>query len=384
MNINNIEIRKETEADYLATEELCLRAFWNLHGQGCDEHLLVRKLRQHEDYLPEISRIATIDGNVAATIMYSKAVIRDGESEYPIITFGPLAVDPMYQNTGVGGKLLKYTMELAREAGFPGIVIFGEPKYYPKHGFVTADHFGFTDAGGNNFDAFMACELQDGAFNHMKGKFHESALLETLTEEEAEKMCKEFKPILKGKFPCQWTYPNASQEKNGYHLEPAKHYLRESRRLFNEYIEELSQYNPWLGEQKDENGNYLEKVYEKYFTTVEKKPYVIFVEDKAVGFTVMSVPDADEQEDGCISYIEEMFVEKQYRGKGIATDIVKRFLKQQEGMCGFSVLKKNEAAVSIWEKLLKEEGYHYKKVDEDEQIWSYFVERKCQQEDTNS
>lgn len=383
MKIDKLEIRKETEKDYHATEELCLRAFWNLHGPGCDEHLLVRKLRIHEDYLPEISRIATVNGNVAAVIMYSKAEIRDGEKVYPVITFGPLAVDPAYQNTGVGGKLLRHTMELAKQAGFPGIVIFGEPKYYPKHGFVTADHFGFTDAGGNNFDAFMACELQDGAFEHMKGKFHESEVFETLSREVAEEISKEFKPLLKGNFPCQWTYSNAEQKKDGYHLEPAKHYLKESRRLFNAYIEELSQYNPWLAGQKDEQGNYLQRIYEEYFTTVEKHPYVIFVGEAAVGLAVMSAASAEEQADGCISYIEEIFVEKLYRGKGIATDIVKRFLGQQEGTCGLSVLKKNVAAVAIWEKLLREECYSYKKIDEDEKVRNYYVERKCPEEDAN-
>ena len=39
-------------------------AFWNKHHLGCDEHYLVHKLRQHKDYLPELSRIAVKDGEV--------------------------------------------------------------------------------------------------------------------------------------------------------------------------------------------------------------------------------------------------------------------------------------------------------------------------------
>lgn len=370
----DIEIRKEEEKDYLATEEMCLRAFWNLHGTGCNEHLLVRKLRKNEDYIPELSRIATIDGKVVATIMYSKAVIRDGEKEYPVITFGPLAVDPMYQNTGIGGKLLRYTIELAKEAGYPGILIFGEPKYYPKHGFVTADHFGFTDPDGKNYDAFMAFELQEGAFSNMKGKFFESEMFETLTMEEADEMAKEFQPILKGKFPCQWSYENANQEKDGYHVEPAEHYLKEFRSLFNEYIEELALYKPWFADKKDEWGNYLTPVHDEFFSAVEKKPFVIFDDDKAVGITVMSVPNAEELEDDCLSYIEEMYVEKASRGKGIATDIVKRYLRQQNGNVGFCVLKKNKKAVDIWEELMEKEGYKWKRFESDEDTWFYRVE----------
>lgn len=376
MNQNiNIEIRKEKEADYLATEEMCLRAFWNLHGPGCNEHLLVRKLRQHEDYLPELSRIATVDGKVVAAIMYSKAVIRDGETEFPVLTFGPLAVDPMYQNTGIGGKLLTYTMEIAKEEGYPGILIFGEPKYYPKHGFVTADHFGFTDANGNNFDAFMAYELKEGAFSNRKGKFYESDVFETLSMEEADEMAREFRPILKGNFPCQWSYENATQEKDGYHLEPANHYVKEFRSLFNEYIEELALYKPWFADKKDEQGNYLLPVQDEFFTAVEKKPYVIFEKDKAIGITVMSVPNEEELEDGCISYIEEMFIEKKSRGKKIATDIVKRFLRQQDGNVGFCVLKNNDRAVGIWEELIKNEGYRWKRFESEEDTWFYCVEK---------
>lgn len=365
MNTKNIEIRKETEKDYLATEEMCMRAFWNLHSPGCDEHLLVRKLRKDEAYLPELSRIATVDGNVAATIMYSKSVIKDGETEHPVVTFGPLAVDPLYQNTGIGGKLLQYTMQLAREAGYAGIVITGEPKYYPKHGFVTADQFGFTDAEGNTFDAFMAYELVEGAFDGWKGKFFEAPVFEKLSAEEAAEMCKEFKPIVKGNLPCQWTYENASQEKEGYHLEPADHYWREFHKLFEEYIKEIAPYDAQAAE-KNCNG---------YFTAVEKKPYVIFIGEKPVGIAVMSVADADAQEMGCGSFIDELFVEKASRSKGIAGDIVIRYLKQQEGSCGFTAAKRNETAVLILEKILQKGKVNFDKTDVDKDTWFYRIER---------
>ena len=35
--------------------------------------------------------------------------------------------------------LLEETIQLAREAGYIGICITGEPKYYPKRGFFTCD-----------------------------------------------------------------------------------------------------------------------------------------------------------------------------------------------------------------------------------------------------
>ena len=58
--MNNIIIRKETKEDYYATELMTMRAFWNIHGPGCNEHLLVNKLRSAEEYLPELSRVADL------------------------------------------------------------------------------------------------------------------------------------------------------------------------------------------------------------------------------------------------------------------------------------------------------------------------------------
>ena len=39
----SIIIRKETQADYKQTEHMTMRAFWNIHGPGCNEHLLAEK-----------------------------------------------------------------------------------------------------------------------------------------------------------------------------------------------------------------------------------------------------------------------------------------------------------------------------------------------------
>ena len=71
----NIILRKETKEDYYNTEHMTMRAFWNLHGPGCNEHLLVHKLRESEDYIPELSRVAELDGRIVGAIFYSKAFV---------------------------------------------------------------------------------------------------------------------------------------------------------------------------------------------------------------------------------------------------------------------------------------------------------------------
>jgi len=167
-------IRQETPDDFKSVELLTMRAFWNIHGPGCVEHIMVRKIRQSRDYLPNISRVAEMNGKVVGAIYYTKAKVVDDNTEHEIITFGPLAVEPTLQNSGIGKALLDETIKLAKEAGYSGIVITGEPTYYPKIGFVTCDKFGITDAEGDNYDALMCLPLNNELFSSVHGKFIES------------------------------------------------------------------------------------------------------------------------------------------------------------------------------------------------------------------
>lgn len=199
-----VEIRREKECEYRKTEETVLRAFWNKHHEGCNEHLLVHKLRDSEVYLPELSRVAVIGGEIAGVICYAKAQLRNGSRTKEILIFGPLCVAPEWQGCGVGGLLLRETLGLAKEAGYEGVVIFGEPDYYPRHGFQTCDHFGITTADGKNFDAFMGIELVPGGLSSFGGSFAEPEVFEYLPEEENERFTREFRAPAKQKFPCQW------------------------------------------------------------------------------------------------------------------------------------------------------------------------------------
>lgn len=52
-----ITIRNEREPDYPLVEELTRRAFYNQYMPGCVEHYLVRAMRGHEDFIPELQKI---------------------------------------------------------------------------------------------------------------------------------------------------------------------------------------------------------------------------------------------------------------------------------------------------------------------------------------
>lgn len=199
-----VKIRPEREEDRHEVERLTQRAFWNRHNPGCNEHYLVHKLRSHDDYLPELSRVAVKDGEIIGIIMYTRSYVQNENDRHEILTFGPLCVKPEWQGCGVGEMLLRETMGLAAEAGYPGIVIFGEPDYYPRIGFQTCDHFGITTADGKNFDAFMGIELIPGGMAGIHGAFYESEVFEDLPPEAAEEFNRNFPPLKKQYFPKQW------------------------------------------------------------------------------------------------------------------------------------------------------------------------------------
>lgn len=190
--LGKIVIRKELPEDYKKTEHMVMRSFWNKFGPGCMEHLMVRIIRESEDYLPEFSRVAEYNGQIVGAIFCTKAYVVDGDTKHEVITFGPLAVEPMLEGNNIGGALLREMLEQVKMTDIPGIVFVGEPGYYPRYGFERCANHGITDADGNVYDALQCLPMND-SFLDVKGKFYESSDFEKLSDaERLEQMNKEF------------------------------------------------------------------------------------------------------------------------------------------------------------------------------------------------
>ncbi len=170
-----IELRPEGPADFRAVEELTRNAFWNHHAPGCDEHYLAHILRESSDFVPELDYVAVHDRKVVGNIMYTRAkIVLDRGGEREVLCFGPLAVDPAFQGRGVGGALIERTKTLARELGYKAILIFGDPEYYSRFGFVPAERYGVGTSWGVYIISLQALELQPGALEDCEGYFEES------------------------------------------------------------------------------------------------------------------------------------------------------------------------------------------------------------------
>lgn len=205
----DITIRKINKEDHYNIECMIKKAFWNLNMPGCDEHYLVHRIWNEPGYLQEASLLAEVDKAVVGVILYTKCRLETENGDVEVLTFGPLCVDPDYQNKGIGGRLLTESMELARQLNYKGILICGVPTYYPKFGFKTADKFGITMPDGSNFDAFMGYELQENALSENKGKFYEPESMDCdIHDEEYMRQLEEFDknyPYMEKKvLPGQW------------------------------------------------------------------------------------------------------------------------------------------------------------------------------------
>ncbi len=131
-------IRIETEKDYRTTENLTREAFWNVYQPGCSEHYVLHKFRKLPQYIPELSLVMELEGEIIAHIMYSNAEIKcDNGNIIPILVFGPVSVQPEHQGKGYGKELIQYSMEKAKDMGFGAIAITGNPAYYKRFGFVS-------------------------------------------------------------------------------------------------------------------------------------------------------------------------------------------------------------------------------------------------------
>jgi putative acetyltransferase len=171
----NLTIRNESRSEYRLVEELTRDAFWNEFVPGCDEHFCLHNMRDSRDFIPELDFVAEMEGNVIGNIVYTHGRIIDKAGKtYPVISFGPVSVLPVYQSQGVGSALIKHSLDKAKDLGFTAVFIYGNPKYYHRFGFRCAEKYDITNAEGKFAVALMALELVPVALRQIAGRFVES------------------------------------------------------------------------------------------------------------------------------------------------------------------------------------------------------------------
>ena len=177
-----LSLRLEEPSDHRAVELLTREAFWGTEGPGCNEHLLVHRLRHAPSFVPELDWVAQDDGVLVGHVIYSKAQVVGPDRAWDALTFGPLSVLPEHQASGVGTALMRHTLAEAARLGHRAVVVYGHPDYYPRFGFRRGADVGITAPGGVTFDALMALPLVDGGLEGVRGEFREDPVFHTLDE----------------------------------------------------------------------------------------------------------------------------------------------------------------------------------------------------------
>lgn len=172
-------LRPELESDLRAVEELTRDAFWNVHVPGCNEHYLLNVMRGVEAFIPALDTVAEENGRLVGNIVYTKAKIAGSDgTRVDVLSFGPVSVPPADQGKGVGSALIRHTLARARALGHGAVLIYGDPDYYGRFGFVPAEEYGIGTAQGMYATPLLALELVPSALADARGRFFEDEVFD--------------------------------------------------------------------------------------------------------------------------------------------------------------------------------------------------------------
>ena len=175
MNDENIIIRRETEADHRAVENLVREAFWNVYRPGCLEHYVLHRFRDDPDFVPELDFVMEKDGQLIGQNVFVRAhIAADDGRAVPILAMGPICITPALKRQGYGKKLLDYSLERAAEMGFGAVCFEGNIDFYGKSGFTYASAFGirYHDLPEGADASFFLCkELIPGYLAGVTGEY---------------------------------------------------------------------------------------------------------------------------------------------------------------------------------------------------------------------
>lgn len=167
-------IQVAAQKDFKITENITRETFWNLYKPGCNEHLVLNKLRNSKSYIRELDLIAVFENEIIGHIISTKAKVVDLlNNEHEILCVGPITVLLDFQKNGIGSKLINESIKVAKKIGYSGMILFGNPEYYHRFGFVNAEKYRITTKDNQNFEPFMALEIQKKGLTNVNGKFFE-------------------------------------------------------------------------------------------------------------------------------------------------------------------------------------------------------------------
>ncbi len=165
----NIIIRQEKETDYKAVFHTIKMAFTQLKFSDHKEHFLVERLRKSYAFVPELSLVAEYKDEIIGHILLTKVTINNNGKRNNSLALAPVSVLPEFQRQGIGRMLIKNAHRIAEQMKYQSIVLLGHPEYYPKFGYVQADHFGIEIPYKVPKENCMVIELTKNGLKNVRG-----------------------------------------------------------------------------------------------------------------------------------------------------------------------------------------------------------------------
>lgn len=130
-------IRRETAADVAAIRAVTKAAFAKPDTPDPIESPLVDWLRADEGWIPALSLVAVVEGEIVGHVACTRGRI----DAIPALGLGPLSVLPEHQGRGVGKALMHTALGAADALDEPVMILLGSPEYYSRFGFRPASDF---------------------------------------------------------------------------------------------------------------------------------------------------------------------------------------------------------------------------------------------------
>lgn len=83
-----------------------------------------------------VELVAEEEGHVVGHILFSRLFVQQGGKSFPAVALAPLAVEPDFHRSGIGGALIREAHIRLRDAGEKLAVVLGDPAYYGRFGYT--------------------------------------------------------------------------------------------------------------------------------------------------------------------------------------------------------------------------------------------------------
>ena len=132
----------------------------NRHGKT------VYRLREGVAPIADLCLVAVEDGRVEGSIRYWPVLIG---GVTPALLLGPIAIAPHRRGEGLGGQLIRQSLNRAAAAGHRIVLLVGDAPYYNKFGFTREGAQALSLPGPVDLERFLALDLVPGALDGVSG-----------------------------------------------------------------------------------------------------------------------------------------------------------------------------------------------------------------------